>query len=372
MTSCQHPSDFICLDTRQKNQQLWHNYQQQKSKNPMLFPTEASQFFAVSELALLLSSPNSRYMGNNCRDVLEQLANFSQIESIVRNNYAVHEKQGCYKDLKLNEKMGLMVNVGGLDLRYFIKEWHHMLSVNDVSNPEKPSYSIQFFDGEGNAVNKVYLRDLSADSVQKWQTLVEQQVNSAPTYIELETSIEKPEWQCRQLSSDDKQILHEKWLSMTDIHQFYGILKNLEIDRASSYHQAPENMAVALMTNRMENLLERVRDNLCPVMIFVGNTGVVQIQTGTIKTVKRLGDWLNILDKSHNQFTLHLKDSEISQLWCVKRPTVDGIITCIEGFDKQGTSIFTMFGQRQEGQQELASWRDITQGMIEEFALTKV
>ena len=79
-----------------------------------------------------------------------------------------------------------------------------------------------------------------------------------------------------------------------------------------------------------------------------------------VKTIKRMGDWINILDKSHNNFTLHLKDKQLAQLWCVKRPTADGIVTCIEGFDQFGSSILTVFGQRMEGTSELAAWQKIT------------
>ena len=100
-------------------------------------------------------------------------------------------------------------------------------------------------------------------------------------------------------------------------------------------------------------------------MIFVGNSGLVQIQTGTVQTLKRMGDWFNILDKDHNDFTLHLKDRVLAQVWCVKRPTKDGIVTCIEGFDGHGVSIFSVFGQRLEGTPELAAWQQIVAKVTE-------
>ncbi|WP_352289707.1 ChuX/HutX family heme-like substrate-binding protein, partial [Psychrobacter sp. GW64-MNA-CIBAN-0177] len=71
---------------------------------------------------------------------------------------------------------------------------------------------------------------------------------------------------------------------------------------------------------------EQARDAKCPIMIFVGNSGMVQIQTGQVHTLKRIGDWLNIFDKDHTDFTLHLKDKALAQVWCVKRPTKDGIV----------------------------------------------
>ncbi len=363
---------MIYLNSQQKNQSLWQDYQQQKANNPLLFPTEGAKALSVSEFELLLSSPDSCYMGSNCRDVLQQLSVFNQLESIVRNEYAVHEKQGQYQNLILSETTGIMINIGGLDLRYFIDKWQHMLAITDLRNPEKPSYSIQFFDDTGNAINKIFLRDLSKNSINCWLNLINNYASSSPVEIILQSLIKPTIWQCYQLTSHDKKSLHDKWLSMTDIHQFYHILKNLNIDRTSSYHQAPENMTVQLKQNCLLQLLEKIRDNQCPVMIFVGNTGVVQIQTGTIKHIKSIGDWLNILDNSHNYFTLHVKERAISQLWCVKRPTSEGIVTCIEGFDSYGRSIFTIFGERQERKKELDIWRSITNEMIENFAFVDV
>lgn len=117
----------------------------------------------------------------------------------------------------------------------------------------------------------------------------------------------------------------------------------------------------------MTAVLEQARDSECPIMIFVGNSGLVQIQTGTVKTIKRMGDWINILDKRHNDFTLHLKDQALAQVWCVKRPTADGIVTCIEGFDEYGASVLTVFGQRMEGTKELAAWQKITADIVAEY-----
>ena len=156
------------------------------------------------------------------------------------------------------------------------------------------------------------------------------------------------------------------------MHQFHGLLKNLDIDRASSYCQAPEQMTHQLDIAAIEAAFEHARDAQCPIMIFVGNSGIVQIQSGTVQTLKRIGDWFNILDKDHNNFTLHLKDKALVQVWCVKRPTKDGIVTCIEGFDHYGVSIFSIFGQRVEGMPELKEWQDIVTKVIEAHSHSQI
>lgn len=366
-------NDLFNINITQKNQPLWQTYQEKKAEQAMLFPTEGAKLLGVSELELMLASPYSRYIGSDFKSMLESFTALKKVESIVRNDYAVHEKLGEYNNLTLNKHMGLMINVGGLDLRYFVGKWHHMLAVDDTSNPKKPSHSVQFYDESGKAINKVYLRDDTEAGKTAWEDAIQKASQNAEVAQAQSIALIKNEhpnpWQLKTLSETDQETLQQKWIAMTDVHQFFGILKKLDIDRASSYTQAPEGMTKQLSTNCIGTLLERIRDEECPIMIFVGNTGVIQIQTGTVQTVKRMGDWINILDKNHNDFTLHLKDSAIAQLWCVKRPTKDGLVTCIEAFDDKGNTIATIFGQRQEGQAERESWVKITDSMMNDFRL---
>ena len=354
------------LSLTKKNTALWQQYQALKEKIPMLFPTEGATALGVSEFELMLASPYSQYIGDQCKAVLKQFETFGDMESIVRNELAVHEKMAPYHNLKLGEKMGLALNVGGLDLRFFMWQWRHMLAVTDTSRADKPSYSIQFYNGEGAAIDKVYLRELSDENIANWQALIaaqQQTVNTETLTLEVQAPLS--EWRYKALNEEAREQLQQGWQAMTDVHQFHSLLKNLDIDRASSYHQAPEQMTQQLDISAVEAVFEQARDAKCPIMIFVGNSGLVQIQTGTVQTLKRMGDWFNILDKDHNDFTLHLKDKALEQVWSVKRPTKDGIVTCIEGFDGHGISIFSVFGQRIEGTPELEAWQQIVSTVIE-------
>lgn len=360
------------LSLTKKNTALWQQYQALKEKIPMLFPTEGATALGVSEFELMLASPYSQYIGNQCKAVLKQFETFGDMESIVRNKLAVHEKMAPYHNLKLGEKMGIALNVGGLDLRFFMWQWQHMLAVTDTSRTDKPSYSIQFYNAQGAAIDKVYLRELSDENIANWQALIaaqQQTVNTETLTLEVQAPLS--EWRYKALNEEAREQLQQGWQAMTDVHQFHTLLKNLDIDRASSYHQAPDQMTQQLDISAVEAVFTHARDAKCPIMIFVGNSGLVQIQTGTVQTLKRMGDWFNILDKDHNDFTLHLKDKALAQVWCVKRPTKDGIVTCIEGFDGHGVSIFSVFGQRLEGIPELAEWQQIVATVVKEHAYTE-
>ena len=49
-------------------------------------------------------------------------------------------------------------------------QWQHMLAVTDTSRADKPSYSIQFYNAQGGAIDKVYVRELSAETIARWQS----------------------------------------------------------------------------------------------------------------------------------------------------------------------------------------------------------
>lgn len=361
---------------------LWDTYQSLKAENRMLFPLEGAEKLQVSELELMLSAPFSQYLGNDCKALLHEIATFEKVESIVRNEFAVNEKIGKLENLKLGDNMGIALNVGGLDLRFFINRWQHAVAVTDTSkqsDKEPGSLSVQFYDEYGSAICKIFLRDYSAVAIERWYSMIEQYAQSDVDQAELQTNLKaslvtqskSTPWVFKKLDDHKLSTLHEQWLSMTDVHQFHFLLKKLELDRASSYVQAPEGMAYRLKPEAIEALLTHAQSIAEPIMVFVGNNGVVQIQSGVVHHVKRMQNWINILDKKDTNFTLHLNDQALEQVWCVRRPTKDGIVTCVEGFDAYGNSIVSFFGLRQEGEAERDYWQQLTQRLIDDFGVNE-
>src|SRR3546814_8316419 len=98
-------------------------------------------------------------------------------------------------------------------------------------------------------------------------------------------------------------------------------------------------------------------------MIFVGSPGMVQIHTGPVTTLKQVGPWFNVLDPG---FNLHLRDGDITEAWVVRKPTRDGIVTALEVYDAEGRQIAQMFGERHDGEKELADRRTLMETRTEE------
>lgn len=339
---------------------LWQKYLDLKAESGKhLYPRNAAEQFNVSECALMLANPDSVYLGNDVRPVILALKNLGLVECIVRNDLAVHEKTGVYENVTLTKTVGIALNVGELDLRIFTGKWAHIVAVKDGSR-DPVSYSIQFFDEYGTAIQKVFLRDDQKTGA--WHELVTQyKCTATPVFAAPQAKKVVP---YTALPADRLAEFQQRWLELKDIHHFIGILETFEIDRLSAYKQAPADHAFQVDANAFEYMLQLAVEKQNEVMFFVGNRGIVQIQSGQVHNVKRMHGWLNILDKKEERFCLHLKDTALSQIWVVRRPSRDGIITCLEGFDANNESVIIMFGRREEGSQEQSTWREMTQTLI--------
>ena len=95
-------------------------------------------------------------------------------------------------------------------------------------------------------------------------------------------------------------------------------------------------------------------------MTFVGNEGAVQIHTGVPERLVETGPWFNVLDP---RFNLHLDETQVAEAYVVVKPTVDGVVTSVEGFDAAGRLVVQFFGARKPGLPEHEDWRALVAGL---------
>ena len=139
------------------------------------------------------------------------------------------------------------------------------------------------------------------------------------------------------------------WQQMTDVHQFFVLLKRFNISRLQAFRCVDNTLAQRVDNSALSRLLAQCTEEQNDIMIFVANRGCVQIFTGSVGRVEpyispRDGQhWINIFNPS---FTLHLVESAVAESWITRKPTTDGIVTSLELFDKNGRAIAQLFGQR--------------------------
>lgn len=339
---------------------LLQRYQQLKQEQTHLRQRDAASLLGVSEAALVACLPQTIPLQCQPAQLLPALAALGRLKSITRNQAVVHETQGEYRNLTLSENTGLVLNPDGLDLRLFLSHWQHAYAVRQPG-PHGLLHSLQFFDAAGEAINKLYLLD--ADKLPAWENLV--QAHRLPADTPAPSGI-RIAAQPPAASVSDSSGFADAWLALQDVHHFHALLKRYGLKRQQAFRLAPPGFAHRLHGTALTALLEGAAATGLPIMAFVGNRGMVQIHTGPIKAVRRVGPWLNVLDPA---FNLHILEDEITELWLLRRPTRDGVITSVEVFDAAGESVLSFFGQRREGEPELSAWRALAEALpVEEAA----
>ena len=124
--------------------------------------------------------------------------------------------------------------------------------------------------------------------------------------------------------------LRDRWSRLTDVHQFFGMLKALKLSRQQAVRMVGEDYAWLLDGDALGAMLHHAAAGEIPIMCFVGNRGCIQIHSGPVKAIKPMGPWINVLDET---FHLHLRTDHIRELWAVRKPTRDGHVTSLEAYD---------------------------------------
>ena len=182
-----------------------------------------------------------------------------------------------------------------------------------------------------------------------WQTLVAKFSETAPGALTI-----RPADRVKYADSADAAALEKEWRAMTDVHQFFGLLRKHNLSRQQAFRLVSDDLACRIDNNALPGLLETVRQGGNEIMIFVGNRGCVQIFTGALEKLAPMRGWINIFN---SDFTLHLREDSVDEIWVTRKPTSDGHVTSVELFAKDGTQIAQLYGQRSEGHPEQQQWR---------------
>ncbi len=275
-----------------------------------------------------------------------------------RNEYAVIEKHGTYREVEIGDYIGLAVD-REIDLRLFMSHFH---SVFYVAKPHRGKIlkSIQFFDKTGLSLHKVYAQDELAE--QLLDTIREQFAHDDQSAQEERHAPSEP----REYAADedvDVETFQQEWRDLKDTHEFFGLLMRHKLERLQAFRLAPEGYTKQVTDFEVvDRLLRESAKSELPIMVFVGSPGCIEIHTGTVKKIVETGTWINVMDP---RFNLHLNRAGIADVWFVRKPTADGIVTSIECFDEEGKNIAMFFGERKPGIPELEAWRRLAEELCE-------
>lgn len=332
---------------------LYAAWQNLRAEQPHLRARDAAAKLGVSEAELTASrlAVDTVRLLPDWATLLPALGELGHVMALTRNESCVHERKGVYREVTIagNGQMGLVVSPD-IDLRLFLGGWASVFAVAEQT-PRGVLRSVQVFDHQGTAVHKIYLTERS--ELEAWEPLLarfrdEQQSSElalkpmpAPATVQPDAAI-------------DGDALRAGWAALKDTHHFFALLKNHGAARTQALRLAGREWAEPLAPEALAGLFERAAAGEVPIMVFVGNRHCIQIHTGPVSNLKWMDTWFNVLDP---QFNLHLKTGDIHELWRVRKPSSDGVITSWEAFDVNGELILQLFGARKPGVPEREDWR---------------
>ena len=288
-------------------------------------------------------------------NLIEDLPRLGIVMALTRNENVVHEKVGCFGKISIFQNVGLVLNED-IDLRIFLNHWHSGFAVSEKTR-SGVRHSLQFYDGDGTAVHKVYLREESNDEafeafVKKY--LHVDQSTAQRIFPRAKPPIDRPDEEI------DAATLRDRWQALQDVHDFHAMLQEFDAGRVQAFRLVGDDFAYRIVKDSFRVALEKAAVSETPVMVFAGNPGVIQIHTGPVRKLIEVGPWYNVMDPG---FNLHLRQDRVATAWAIKKPTRDGVVTSLEIFDANDQQIAWMFGKRKPGEVEREDWRTLVNAL---------
>lgn len=323
--------------------------------NPKIRIRDVAKQLGVSEMELLATGIGENVVRLNDKfdELLHEVHKLGYVMALTRNEQIVHERKGVYENAEtgLAHKMALFVNPD-IDLRIFLSNWHFGFAVTSDS-PRGTMRSLQFFDIDGTAVHKIFLTETS--DLDAYSKLVADYKNDDQS--DAITIGTKPAPVSDLPDSEiDVEGFRAAWTGLKDTHDFFPLMRIFKVGREQALRLADPEMAVSVPIATFRSVLEKAAARAIPIMVFVGNRGIIQIHTGEIENVVDAHGWINIMDE---KFNLHVDQSGLKSAWIVKKPTSDGVVTSLELFNNDGENVALLFGKRKPGVPEMTEWRDL-------------
>lgn len=355
-------TDLAALFNRESiNSDLFQKYQSLVEAEPKLRRRDIADRLDVPEASLIdqQCGLSSVRLQSKFSDIIYALPELGYIMTLTRNDVAVHERKGIYDNIRITGPMGLVISPDRkIDLRIILSRWASGFAVQEQVG-EGFRYSLQFFDKAGQAIQKIFLQPDSNETA--YSDLVTNFSEKSPEALTYDSTLETPEYVSDE--EVDRSALKKEWETMTDVHQFFGILRKHKISREQAFRLVGAPYAEPVSPSILESMLTQASGTELPIMCFVGNQGNIQIHSGPVNNIKKMGPWLNVLDP---EFNLHLLEDGVSSGWLIRKPTVDGMVTSLEFYDANGDTIAQFFGVREEGNPENAVWRSLAESFLPE------
>ena len=211
-----------------------------KEENPGKYARDIAGLMNLSEAELTFArvGHDAWRLRGEIREILGALEAVGETKCICRNEYAVHEQVGTFTNQHLNGHAGLVLNPRALDLRLFLNQWASVFHISETT-ARGERQSIQFFDHQGDALLKVYTTDNT--DVSAWGDVLTRFIFADNPPLALKAA-ELPV----HAENADGALVDKEWRAMTDVHQFFTLLKRHNLSRQQAFRRRPSQQGHGL------------------------------------------------------------------------------------------------------------------------------
>ncbi|HYX35836.1 MAG TPA: ChuX/HutX family heme-like substrate-binding protein [Oligoflexus sp.] len=322
-----------------------------REANPRDRLAEIAKALAASEMGALVCQLDNKTvvpLQPNWCELFDRLPQLGHVMVLSRNAWVVHECIGHYAPATWNGAMGF-IQGQNIDLRMLTNCWKYLFAAQ-VAHTGGILHSLQIFDESGMAVHKIYLeQDGHGDAFAALVDDLKLEHWIAPQKLIPALEMEK----FRAITLTEIHEFRRDWTQFQDTHDFFGMLRKHQVSRLQAMHIAEASFVQELELGAVQDLLQKAQLQSEPLIACVGNRGMIQIYSGTIRNFKKMGDWLHVLDPA---FNLHINTRGMHRVFIVHKPTRHGIISSLDVFSAPGELILSLFGYRKDNLQPSETW----------------
>lgn len=331
------------------------------------YPVDVAASFGMSEGELTnirLASDATVLAIPDVKFFITDLELLGHVKCLTRNKYAIAIQEGMFRNqhlygynkVNISAESGLVLNPRKLDLRIFFKYWNHIYYIKQYKD-KKIQRSFQVFDLFGQAMHKIFITERSSESglavLLKRYASTQQ---TPPTF-----NVRYPLYRSiMNINYEFNDLIDGEWRNMASAKGITALLEKYKLTRQELFRCVKTDLAYQVSKKALMQVLTVAREYYEELVISVPNPGCIQIYTGLLDKITSANGWLHVLNPANK---LQIQENKISECWMVHKPTGCGHETALEVFSTDNELMVQICGQRDEGQKERDSWREIAESI---------
>lgn len=327
------------------------------------YPVDVAASYGMSEGELTnirLASDATILAIPDVKFFITDLELLGHIKCVTCNKYAIATQEGVFRNqhlygynkVNISAETGLVLNPRKLDLRIYFKHWNHIYYIKQYKD-KKIQRSLQVFDFYGQAIHKIFITDRSSESGLSVLLKRYASAQQTPPTFHLGYAHYRP---IINFSYEFNEHIDAEWRNMTDPGDITALMEKYKMTRQEILRCIKADLAFPVNKKTIFDVLNAARERYEEVVIAVPNQGCMQIYTGLLDKISCANGWLHIHNPGNK---LHIQESKIGECWLVRKPAACGHETGLEIYSEDNELMVQIYGQRDEGQPERTSWREI-------------